>query len=98
MDNEAMYGKRAFTLNFGQAVERKIICPYKVLVTIVTNQMVSNELLDRGEVIIEGNAVNARVVANQIAIRKAINQYEPKKVFTFHKTVKSASDFTGDGS
>ena len=98
MDNPEIYGERAFNLNFGKAVDEKIICPYKVLVTVITNEMVDNELLERGEVLVGGDAVKARVVANQIAIRKTLETFGPQKVFTFHQTVGQAQNFTGDGN
>ena len=98
MDNPEIYGERAFNLNFGKAVDENIICPYKVLVTVITNEMVNNELLERGEVLVGGDPVKARVVANQIAIRKTIETYGPQKVFTFHQTVVQAQGFTGQGN
>ena len=96
MDNAELYGPQAFTLNFGKAVEEKIICPYKVIVTVITSDMVDNELLERGEVRIGNDSVNARVVANQIAIKKTLEEYGPKKIFTFHHTVEQAQRFTGN--
>ena len=60
--------------------------------------MVTNELLSEGNVIINGDRVRARQVANQIALRDAIQKQDVQKVFTFHKTVKSAASFVADGS
>ena len=39
----------------------------------------------------------ARKVANQIALRDAIEKYDVKKVFTFHRDVKSAQSFVSAG-
>jgi len=41
--------------------------------------------------------VRARQVANQIALRDAIEKYGVKKVFTFHRDVKSAQSFVSAG-
>jgi predicted helicase len=60
--------------------------------------MVTNELLSHGEVLVNGDAVRARQVANLVALRDAIEKYEASKVFTFHKTVESAASFVADGS
>ena len=49
-----------------------------------------------GKVIVEGDAVRARTVANQIAIHKACQEHDLKKIFSFHRNVASAKDFTGD--
>ncbi len=98
MDNPEVYGLQAYKLTFGEAARRSIICNYKVIISVITSEMVTNELLSRGEVIVNGDAVLARQVANQIALRDAIEKYGVRKIFTFHKTVKSAASFVDDGS
>ncbi|MHB1350894.1 MAG: DEAD/DEAH box helicase [Desulfobulbaceae bacterium] len=98
MDSPEMYGPQAFRLNFAEAAQRGIICGYKVIISVITSEMITNDLLSRGEVVVEGDAVRARQVANQIALRDAIEKYGTSKVFTFHKTVKSAASFVADDS
>jgi predicted helicase len=49
-------------------------------------------------VIVEGDVVRARTVANQIAIRKACEAHDLKKIFSFHSSVESARDFTSHGT
>ena len=97
MDKPAVYGPQAFRLTFAEAARRDIICRYKVVISVITSGMVTNELLSHGEVLVKGDAVRARQVANQIALRDAIGKYGMKKVFTFHKDVKSAQSFVSDG-
>lgn len=97
MDRQMVYGPQAFRLTFADAARRGIICGYKVIVSVITSEMVTNALLSRGEVMLNGDAVRARQVANQIALRDAIEKYGVRKVFTFHKTVKSAASFVADG-
>ena len=98
MDNPQVYGRQAFCLTFGEAARRNIICNYKVIISVITSEMVTNELLSRGEVIINGDAIRARQVANQIALRDAVEKYGVSKIFTFHKTVKSAASFVASGN
>ena len=98
MDNPKVYGRQAFRLTFGEAARRGIICNYKVIVSVITSEMVTDELLSRGDVTVNGDAVRARQVANQIALRDAVEKYGVKKIFTFHKTVKSAQSFVSDRS
>jgi hypothetical protein len=98
MDQPAIYGPIAHTLSFAKAARLGIICNYKVIISIVTSEMVNPELLSRGEVIVEGDVVRARTVANQIAIQKACEAHDLKKIFSFHRSVESARDFTGDGA
>ncbi len=95
MDNEDLYGKRCHTLSFGKAVAGGIICPYEVLISVITTEMVTNAMLDHGEVKVNEEHVTARSVANQIAVRDAVKKYGVKKIFTFHSTVKAAEIFAG---
>ena len=97
MDNPAVYGPQAYRLTFAEAARRGIICGYKVIISVITSEMVTNELLSHGEVLVNGDVVRARQVANQIALRDAVEKYEVKKVFTFHRDVKSAQSFVSAG-
>lgn len=98
MERPEVYGPQAFRLTFAEAARRGIICGYKVIISVITSGMVTNELLKRGDVLVNGDAVRARQVANQIALRDAIEKYGVSKVFTFHKTINSAASFVADGN
>jgi superfamily II DNA or RNA helicase len=98
MDRPEVYGPQAFRLTFAEAARRGIICGYKVVISVITSEMVTNELLKRGDVLVNGDAVRARQVANQIALRDAVEKYGVSKVFTFHKTVDSAASFVAGGN
>ena len=98
MDNPQVYGQQAFILTFAEAARRGIICGYKVIISVITSDDLNNELLSRGEVLVAGDPIRARQVANQIALRDAIDKYDVKKIFTFHKNVKSAASFVSQGS
>ena len=97
MDNPDVYGK-AHTLSFAAAARQDIICNYKVIISVVTSEQVDKEMLKRGEVLINGDVVNAQLVANQIAFKEAIEKYNIKRIFTFHRSVATAKSFTGKGS
>ena len=90
MDVPETYGKRIHELSFRQAATDKLICDYKVVISVVTSEEVNNDLLRRGEVVVQGDAVKARQVANQIALQRAVEKYGVKRIFTFHSSVKSA--------
>ncbi|MCX6916266.1 MAG: Helicase associated domain protein [Verrucomicrobia bacterium] len=98
MDRPEVYGRQAYCLTFAEAARRGIICGYKVIISVITSEMVTNELLSRGDVLVNGGAVRARQVANQIALRDAVEKYGASKAFTFHRTVASAASFVADGS
>lgn len=98
MDRQDVYGPQAYRLTFAEAARRDIICGYKVIISVITSEMVNNELLRRGDVLVQGDVVRARQVANQLAMRDAIEKYGARKAFTFHKTVESAESFVAVGS
>ncbi len=94
MDAVDVYGPVVHNLSFAEAAKQGIICNYKVIISVVTTEMVNDELLRRGEVVVRGDVVKARQVANQIALQKAVERYGVTKMITFHRSVKSAASFT----
>lgn len=94
MDRPEIYGPVVHTLSFFEAVSRSIICDYKVVISVVTSEMVNEDLLTHGEVLVAGDTVKARQVALQIALQKAVKAYGVKRIFTFHSSVKAARSFT----
>ncbi|MBI5451344.1 MAG: Helicase associated domain protein [Gammaproteobacteria bacterium] len=98
MDKPEIYGPVIHTLSFAEAARRGIICDYKVVISVVTSEMVNDHMLQHGEVIIDGDVVKARQVALQIALQKAVDKYGVSRIFTFHGSVAAARSFTsGDG-
>jgi len=98
MDDEGVYGKRSHTLTFGEAASAGIICPYKVVVTLIDKEQVDDFALKNGITLIEGDAINAKWVAHQIAISNAIEHTSASKIITFHSRVKTAREFASDES
>jgi predicted helicase len=97
MDVPESYGPIAHTLNFPTAARQGIICNYKVIISVVTSQMVTDALLRLGKVLVDDDLVKARQVAIQIAIEKAVSEHGIERVFTFHSTVAAAQSFVSDG-
>lgn len=87
MDVPEVYGPVAYHLSFAKAVQDNMICGYKVLISVVTSEMVNDELLRRGAVLVEQDLVKARQVANELTVQDAIERYGIGKVITFHKSV-----------
>ena len=98
MDAPEVYGPVAHRLPFSTAAKLKIITDYKVVITWVTSEMVTDELLRRGVVLVAGEEIKARQVANQIALQSAIEQFGVRKIFTFHSRVEAAKSFVSAGS
>jgi len=96
MDRQKVYGKVAHTLSFAEAARLDIICNYKVVISVVTSEMVNDYVLKHGEVIVAGDPVKARQVALQIALQAAVEKYGVSRIFTFHGSVAAARSFTSD--
>src|SRR6266550_1521467 len=98
MDAPDVYGQVAHKLSFAETARRGIICNYRVIISVITSDVVNDHLLRHGEVIVQGDALKARHVANQLALRAAVEKHGVSKIFTFHRSVASAAAFTSDGS
>ncbi len=98
MDDEAIYGRVAHRLTFAQAADQKIIVPYKVVISVVDSEMIDNALMDKGEVSIKGDPVKAKWVAHQIALKRAVEEHNLKRLITFHSSIKAASAFASNES
>jgi superfamily II DNA or RNA helicase len=98
MDDEAVYGPRAYTLTFGSAARQRIICNYKVVISVVDGQEVNEFALKHGITLVEGDLISAKWVANQIAIERAVEKTRAKRAITFHSRVSSANVFSSDST
>ena len=98
MDDETIYGNRAYTLSFSEASRRGIICDYRVVISLVDGSEISKIALDQGITIIEGDVVAARWVATQIAVERAIQNTGSSRIITFHSRVSKAIEFSSDTS
>ncbi len=98
MDAPESYGSVVHKLPFAEAARAGIICRYKVVISVVTSEMVGQELLRRGKVLVAGDEIHAQQVANQLALAAAVEKHGVGKIITFHKNIKSAQSFTADGS
>ncbi len=97
MDAPETYGPVAYRMSFAQAVREGLICGYKVIISVVTNEMVHDALLRRGTVAVGTDEVRARQVANQLAVQDTVQRYGIGKIITFHKSVAAAQSFVSEG-
>jgi superfamily II DNA or RNA helicase len=95
MDDHETYGKPFCEISFQDAIDRKHITDYKVVVICVTDSEVKAIIEQGGRVIVDAaHEWDARALAKQIALAKGIRAYGLKKIFTFHGRVDSAKAFT----
>jgi hypothetical protein len=93
MDDEKVYGKVSYKLPFAEAARRDIICSYKILISVITADYLNAYLLDHGFTLVDGDKIGVRWVANQLALKRAIEQTDASKIITFHSRVHTAKAF-----
>ena len=98
MSDEKVYGKVSYRLSFSAAVAAKIIVPYKVIISVSLNKDLDDEVLRTGSTLVRRNEIQAKWVANQIALKRAIKKTAASKIITFHSRVKLAEEFASDGA
>jgi predicted helicase len=97
MDDESVFGAELHRLTFGEAIERKLLSDYEVVVVGVDNEMY-RAWAERGEFVTpDGEKVtDARTLAGQIAVAKAMRKYNLRRVISFHSRVSAARKFSED--
>jgi len=99
MDDEAVFGPVLHKLSFGEAIELKQLSDYRVVVVGVNDAMVQEMVEDRTLVKTEtGVEDDARSLATQIGLAKAIKQYDLKRVISFHSRINLAKNYARDFS
>ena len=96
MDDETVYGPRAHTLSFAKAAQKGIVCPYKVIISLIDKEMVSDFALKHGITIVKKDEIGVRWVSNLIATKRAIDAVKAQKIITFHSRVKLAKEFASN--
>ena len=94
MNNPNIYGNQVCNFTFVKAREIGAICPYTVIISVITKKDLSKYALKTSGVLIDGEIVKSEQVALQLAIKQAIKKYKLKKIFTFHNRCEWAESFT----
>ncbi|MEG0962858.1 MAG: DEAD/DEAH box helicase family protein [Lachnospiraceae bacterium] len=102
MDDVSKYGSTLASLNFGQAIEKGIICDYKIVVCTITENDISDLVTRRKIVTTElgeaSSSANIEVLLKEVLIAKVMNELDVKKVISYHAYVKNAKAFVYGGS
>jgi len=97
MDDETIFGKALYTLTFGEAIDRGLLTDYQVVLVGVDNPMIANWIQRRQFVqTVEDTTIDAKALASQIGLIKAIKDYDLKRVISFHSRVKRAETFASE--
>lgn len=95
MDDEARFGPVFHRLTFDAAIDADLLTDYQVVVIGVT-QAELRRWAEEGRLVrtTDGMQTDARTLAAQIGLAKAMRQHDLRKIITFHSSVAKASRFT----
>lgn len=93
MDDEEVFGPEIYRLSFAEAIEAGLLAPYRVVVNVVTSDQVA-ELTAQGALLSSGGAsLPAHTLAAQVALLQAVDEYDLRRVITYHHRVAGADRF-----
>ena len=94
MEDPTAFGPVFHRLSFGEAIQRDLLSDYQVAV-IGVDDATYREWAERGRfVTLDGTAVtDARSLAGQIGVAKAMRRYGLRRMISFHSRVTRARDF-----
>ena len=95
MGDEKSFGQRFHTLSFSEAIKRNLLTDYRVLIVGVDDQRISEWIEKR--LLVEtdtGLSTDARSLAAQIGLLKAIRDWNLRRIISFHGRVKRAREFS----
>lgn len=95
MDDPERFGPEFHSLSFAEAIEADLLTDYQVVVIGVT-QAEARKWADEARLVRteDGLHTDARTLAAQIGLAKAMREYDLRKLITFHSSVAKASRFT----
>ena len=94
MDDDEKFGPVFHKLSFGEAIERGLLTDYQVAVVVVDDDTY-RDYAERGQfVTMDGKtSSDARLLASQIGLAKAMREYDLRRVISFHSRVDRAYRF-----
>ena len=97
MSDENSFGKEFHKLSFAQAIEKDLLTDYRVVIIGVDEPMISSWIDKRELVRIgDGETTDAKTLASQIGLIKAIKDYDLTRIISFHSRVKKAELFASE--
>ena len=97
MDDTSKFGKVFHLLSFSDAIKQDLLCNYRVVIIGVDDDTYRRYAEYGRFVTTDGKKItNARTLASQIAIAKAMHKYNLRRVISFHSRIKKAKDFSNE--
>lgn len=95
MDDENKFGPVFHKLSFSEAIKQDLLSDYQVVVIGVDNPTYRRYAQQGTFVTTDGKEVtDARTLASQIVVAKAMRKYDLKRIVSFHSRIKRAKDFS----
>ncbi|WP_373235098.1 DEAD/DEAH box helicase [Mycobacterium marinum] len=95
MDDETLFGRVFHRLGFSEAIRRDLLTDYQVAIVAV-DDATYRAYADKGTLVTrDGEEItDARSLAGQIGLAKAMRKYDLRRVISFHSRVARAQQFT----
>lgn len=91
MDDVSKYGKVAHRYTFREAADEGVICPSKIIISVVNPKEISEFRINK--VSVDDTELPFEEAARQLSIRKAIEKASAKRVITYHSRLNDAEYF-----
>lgn len=97
MDDTQRYGITFSELNFGDAIQKKIIADYKVIVCAMDEEELLQLISSKADVSLDIDDKEKQTkidnLLKQIILAKAVKELDVKKIISYHGRVKTADEF-----
>ncbi len=94
MDDHSLFGDVLCELKFSEAIKKDILSDYQVVVIGVDDAMIKQKIVNSELITVDNETIsNEEIIASQIAITKAIKDYNLNRIISFHSRIKNAKDF-----
>ncbi|MGA2915609.1 MAG: Helicase associated domain protein [Sedimentisphaerales bacterium] len=95
MDDESKFGPAFHQLTFSEAIKQDLLTDYQVVIVAVDNATYQEYAEKETFVTFDGQTItDARTLASQIALAKAMRKYDLQRIISFHGRIKRAREFS----
>jgi len=93
MSDEDVFGPVFYRLSFSQAIKENLLSDYQILISVMDNETY-REYAEKGRfVLFDNNETDARTLASQLLVAKAIRKHKLRRVISFHNRKTTAERF-----
>lgn len=96
MDDPTRFGHVLHRLSFGDAIRRDLLTDYQVAIVGVDDATYRDWAQEGTLVSRDGEITDARTLASQIGLAKAMRKYDLHRVISFHSRVARAREFAAE--